>query len=178
MAGRLLGATLAVAIILGCVLQIEDIQKLSLTLQIVSWAVIALICPMELMYVFLFFTTKSPDNTIATIPAVAMRQPRLPKPLRPVVAVFWLVHFFFIIALIYGLHESSGAHSSLAGWVGIYFLALLFHFLAFGYLLLTVTAFTKDAEIIAKLWKRRALISSVVALLSTFAPFFLPVSIG
>jgi hypothetical protein len=63
----------------------------------------------------------------------------------------------------------------LAGWVGIYSLAFLFHFLAFGYLLLIVTAFTKDAEIIANLWKHRALISSVVALLSTFAPFFLPI---
>ena len=174
-AGRLLGMALAVAVVLVCILQIEDIQKLSLMNQILSWLAVVLICLMESMYVILLVTTSSADAVIPPITEVAMRQPRLPKLLRPVVAAFWLAHFLFLIALIYILHEEAGTPSSLIGWAGIYFWNFLFDFLAYGYLLLIVTAFTKDAKIISNLWKHRGLISSVIALLSTFAPYFLPI---
>lgn len=174
-AGRILGAALAVSAILVCFLQIDEIQKLNLFGQIASWLLVVLVCLMETMYVLLILTTSNADAVISPIPEVAMRQPRLPKLLRPIAAVFWLAHFLFIIALIYISHESWGTSSSWAVWSGEYFLAFLFDFLAFGYLLFAVTSFTKEAKIISNLWKHRALISSLIALLSMYAPSFLPI---
>jgi len=174
-AGRVLGAGLAVSAVLICFLQIDEIQKLSLAGQIASWLLVVLICLMEGMYIVLILTARSAAGIIPPIPEVAMRQPRLPKILRPVAAAFWLGHFLFIIALIYVLRESTGASISWLAWLGVYGLASLFDFLAYGYLLLFVTAFTKNNAAIKSLWQHRFGVSQIIAILSIFAPSFLPI---
>jgi hypothetical protein len=170
-----LGAALAVSAVLICFLQIDEIQKLSLAGQIASWLLVVLICLMEGMYVVLILTTRRVAGILPSIREVAMRQPRLPKIFRPIAAIFWLSHFLFIIALIYVLREATGAFTSWQAWLGVYFLASLFDFLAYGYLLLFVTAFTKSSALIKNLWQHRFWASQIIAILSTFAPSFLPI---
>jgi hypothetical protein len=174
-AGRILGAALAVGAVLICFLQIDEIQKLSLADQIASWLLVVLICLMEGMYVVLILTTRTAAGIIPPMSEVAMRQPRMPKLLRPIAAIFWLGHFLFIIGLIYILRQSTGASISWLAWSGVYCLASLFDFLAYGYLLLFVTAFTKNDAPIKVLWQRRFWVSQIIAILSTFAPSFLPI---
>ncbi len=174
-AGRVLGAALAVSAILICFLQIDEIQKLGLSGQIASWLLVVSICLLEGMYVVLILNTRSVTGRIPPMPEVAMRQPNLPKVLRPIAATFWLGHFLFIIALIYVLRESTGASISWVAWLGVYCLAALFDFLAYGYLLLFVTAFTKNGAAINSLWRHRFWVSPVIAIISIFAPSFLPI---
>ena len=174
-AGRILGAALAVSAVVICLLQIDEIQKLSLAWQIASWLLVVTICLMEGMYVVLILTTKSTAGKMPPIPEVAMRQPRLPRILRPIAAAFWLGHFLFIIALMYVLRESTGISLSWLAWLGVHCLAFLFDFLAYGYLLLFVTAFTKNSIPIKNLWQYRFWVSLIIAIGSTFAPVFLPI---
>ncbi|HET7624304.1 MAG TPA: hypothetical protein VFM25_03490 [Verrucomicrobiae bacterium] len=150
-------------------------EKLSLSGQIASWFLVALICVMEGMYVVLMLTPGKSDTTIPPIREVVTRQPRFPKLLRPLIAIFWLAHLLFIVGLIYILRNVSTDPPSLTRWIGEYVLAFLFDFLAYGYFLLAITAFTNEIKIISGLWKYRALISSIIALMSTYAPSFLPI---
>lgn len=173
--GRILGAALAVSAVLVCFLQIEEFRKLGPIAQIAPWLLVVVVCLMEGMYVVLILTTKSANTVIPPFPEVAMRQPQLPKVLRPIAAVFWLAHFLFIVALIYVLRESTAAPSSWLVWLGVYFVASLLDFLAYGYVLLFVTAFTKNSASVKGLWQHRFGVSQVIAILSTFAPSFLPI---
>lgn len=171
----MLGAALAVSAVLVCFLQIEEIKKLGLAAQIASWFLVTLICMMEGMYIVLMLTPGKSETTIPPISEVVTRQPGFPILLRPIIAVFWLAHLLFIVGLIYILRNVSANPSSFIRWVGEYILAFLFDFLAYGYFLLAITAFTKEIKIISSLWKNRALISSIIALMSTYAPSFLPI---
>ncbi len=109
------------------------------------------------------------------MPEVAVRQPRLPKVFRPIVATLWLGHFLLIIALVFVLRESTETSMSWVTCLGVYFLAALFDFLAYGYLLLFVTAFAKNEAAINRLWRHRFWVSPVIAIISIFAPSFLPI---
>jgi len=174
-AGRVLGAALAVCVMLVCLLQMDEIQKLNLLGQVGLCLLILFVCAMEVMYLLLILTTRGVEVGIPPISEVAISQPMLPKVLRPVAGVFWLVHFLFIIGLIYILHESFGTSASWWVWLGVYLLLSLFDFLAYGYLLLFVTAFTRNRVIINGLWQHRFGVSQVIAVLSILAPFFLPI---
>ncbi|QDU54579.1 hypothetical protein [Aeoliella mucimassa] len=92
--------------------------------------------------------------TLPVALATALRQPDWPRLLRPLIALWWIQQFIlgtvFSIALIEGNPQAS-----LGELVILMVLSGAFTYAAYGFLLLTVTCYTKTPELIAKLWHWR-----------------------
>ena len=106
---------------------------------------------------------------VSFAPAVALRQKRLPVPLRPVAAVWWLAHFALGVALAFGTH--SGGHDG-SGWRGdeIASAAALSFGLTYAanlYLLLGVSALTRSERAVWMAWRFRVLVDLGVVAAAT-----------
>lgn len=88
--------------------------------------------------------------------SIALLQPKIPSVLRLPLSLWWLFHFLMtliwgIVLTIYDQGISLLLSLMIAG------ITSGLTYLTFGYLLLTVTVFIKNQEIILRLWKRRSL---------------------
>jgi len=83
--------------------------------------------------------------------ALAMQQPRLPGVLRPVASLWWL--FQFLMAVVWGMVLSMFEKDMPAwAWAIVAVFISGFAYLTFGYLLLSITAFTKRHDVMARVW--------------------------
>lgn len=83
--------------------------------------------------------------------ALAIQQPRLPVALRPVASLWWL--FQFLMAVVWGMVLTIFEKDMPAwAWAIVAVFISGFAYLTFGYLLLTVTAFSKRQDLIARVW--------------------------
>jgi len=107
-------------------------------------------------------------------PLIAVSQPRLPRPFRPFVAIWWLLHAiliaWFIIMFLHRLENTGWLHIALmflSDWATSY--------LSFIFFLLTFTAFSGNLDVVLRFWKRRAvwsLVFSIVMLTIEFCYSF------
>jgi hypothetical protein len=83
--------------------------------------------------------------------AVAMRQPLLPGVLRPIASLWWF--FQFMMGLVWGI-VLSVAEKDMPTWASAIVAVVIsgFAYLTFGYLLLTITAFTKRHDLMVRVW--------------------------
>ena len=86
--------------------------------------------------------------------ALALQQPQLSLPLRPIASLWWL--FQFLMAVGWGI-VLSVYEKNLPYWAwGVVVISISgIAYLTFGYLLLAITAFTRRTAVIAKVWRWR-----------------------
>jgi hypothetical protein len=114
--------------------------------------------------VFLTWLKASLERQVQPLaPALAMRQPRWPLLVRPLVAAWWSVHFAAAaVALIFAEHQISldGHELRLTVMLGFLYLGAQFMLTnsAMLYLLLAVASVVPGEKLIQSVWRKRILI--------------------
>jgi hypothetical protein len=173
--GAIVGALLSVSIMVSAFLIVPDnLREPVMLTTVLSIAVLVLICILEPIYVFLLVTSLR-DGVKSLAATMASRHPRVPLILSPVVSLYWLAHFLFAWAIVWGVHQYEREVNVLIV-VELAALVFVLSYLAYGYLFLAVAVFTKKSRVFDFLLKRRVYCCILISTLSVFAPYVLPVT--
>ena len=119
------------------------------------------ICATVGQFIFLAWLKTARDGIVDDpfMPQFALRQPRWPVAVRPLIVVFWLAHFLVTMLFLVGFEEILQP----AGyqWVGIIALVATVWALSHCsqmFLLLAASALYRSEPLINELWRRRFLI--------------------
>jgi hypothetical protein len=105
---------------------------------------------------------------------VAEQQPRLWPVLRPVAGLWWVYHFS--LALVWGILLSAAGQVPISVKPLVILVVAALSYLTFVYVLLAVTVFTKNTEVLARVWNWRgrwALVHGALVLATELVAFVL-----
>jgi len=99
----------------------------------------------------------------------------MPWILSPVVSLYWLAHFLFAWAMMWGIQQYEHEVGALVV-VSLAALVFVLSYLAYGYLFLAVAVFMKRSKVFEFLERYRVYCCMVISVLSVLAPYVLPVT--
>jgi hypothetical protein len=171
--GTILGALLSVSILVSAFMIVPDnLREPEILTKAASVAVLIVICILEPLYIFLLVTSwRSGGEALAT--DMASHHPRMPWVLSPLVSLYWLAHFLFAWALVWGIQQYEQEVGTLAV-VSLAALVFVLSYLAYGYLFLSVAVFTKKSRVFEFLGKYRVYCCIAISVLSVLVLYILP----
>ena len=149
--GAVIGTIIAINIMLGSgFLLFESARSYPTWQKALCWAFFAWCLLTEIWFVLMAWGVIVKQEAPASV-AVAMRQPRLPIPLRPIASLWWL--FQFLMGVVWGMVLSI-FEKDMPGWAWAIVAIFIsgFAYLTFGYLLLAITTFTKKHDVMIRVW--------------------------
>jgi hypothetical protein len=113
-------------------------------------------------------------------PEVALRQPRWPRPVRPVLALYWAAHFLLGAGLAVGAERmgfeaarGKPLHESVRTMLLLGIAVFGFTYSANFYLLLALSVLTPSPAVLHKVWRWRVLIDVLLSGVAVVAGRFL-----
>ncbi|MBC7785753.1 MAG: hypothetical protein H7144_18150 [Burkholderiales bacterium] len=120
-----------------------------------------------------FIVTAYNTGRVPLVPLLAMSQRRWPKPLVPLVVLFWISHWAAAMIILYTV-ERIGFLQPISAWPDAVFYLFGYLILGFGicyggnlYLLLGISAITVNQRLIDGFWKWRFPVDTLLTLLVT-----------
>jgi len=174
--GAALGVVLSVSILVSVFLIVPDnLREPEGPTRVLSIVALLLICTLEPLYIFLLVASIARSGLESLGATMALRHPRVPLVLRPVVSLYWLMHFLFAWAFVWMVQRTEHeANALMAATLAMLVFAL--SYLAYGYLLLAVAVFSKNHVVTGFLLKGRVYCCVLISLLSVLVPYVLPVT--
>ena len=101
--------------------------------------------------------------------AIAILQPIAPLIFRPLIALWWLFHA--LIGIVFGIAVIIiNLHASWYGHLLVTIITGAFAYMAYVFVLLSVTAFTKSPSMLVRTWKLRAWWGGLACLITLLIP--------